>query len=130
MFGLGIFTYIKIGLAVVIISVCGYYVWNYHHMASKIAAQQIQIDNFKLELGVLADKQKAFDEFMAKKTVVKRRVASVEQEVDQDIESGDVTRILDMFHGLRGSNQTQPPAHGGTGRVKPAPGRAPGPGLN
>lgn len=127
---MGIFTYIKIGFAVAVLSVCGYYVWNYHHMASKIAAQQIEIQNLKLEQKVLADKQKAFDEFMAKKSVVKRRVANVEQKVDEDVDSGDVNRIVDMFHRLRGPNQPQSSAHGGAGRVKPAPGRPASPGLN
>jgi hypothetical protein len=123
---MGIFTYIKIGIIAVLVIVCSYLVWNYHHMEAKIAAQKIQIDNLKLEQDVLKKKQQAFDEFMAKKSVVKRKVANEEQQVDQTVDSGDVTRIIDMFHRLR-PNQIEPPAHGGTGRAKPAPGRAASP---
>src|ERR1035437_7640770 len=98
MLGLGIFTYIKIGLATVVLAICGYYVFNYEHMKTTIAAQQIQIDNLKLEQDILVKKQKVVDNYLIKRGVIKRRVADVEQQVDQTVDSGDVNRILDMFH--------------------------------
>ena len=119
---MGIFTYLKIGLAVAILAVCGYYVFNYEHMKTKIAAQQIQIDNLKLEQDILVKKQKVVDNYLIKRGVIKRRVADVEQKVDETVDTGDVTRILDMFHGLR-SDKIKSPPNGGTGRAKPAPGR-------
>ena len=119
---MGIFTYLKIGAAVVILAVCGYYIFNYEHMKTKIAAQQIQIDNLKLEQDVLAKKQKTFDDYLVKKGVIKKRVNHEEQKIDQTVDSGDVNHILDMFHQLH-PDKISPPAHGGTGRAKPAPGR-------
>ena len=120
---MGIFTYLKIGLAVAILAVCGYYVFNYEHMKTKIAAQQIQIDNLKLKQDILIKRQKTIDDYLVKKGAIKRRVVHEEQQVDQTVDSGDVTRVLNLFHGLRGPNQVEPPSHGRTGRAKLAPGR-------
>ena len=64
---MGIFTYVKIGLAVAVFVVLGFLVWNYHHMISVIADQQAQIANLKVEQEVQAKKQAAFDAFMAKR---------------------------------------------------------------
>ena len=118
---MGIFTYLKIGLAVAILAVCGYYVFNYEHMKTKIAAQQIQIDNLKLEQDILVKRQKTIDDYLVKKGAIKKRVTHEEQQVDQTVDSGDVNRVLDMFHGLRQPNQAIPPADGRKGRAKPAP---------
>ena len=117
---MGIFTYIKIGLAVAVMAVCGYYVFNYEHMKTKIAAQQAQIDNLKLEQDILVKKQKVVDNYLIKRGVIKRRVADVEQKVDQTVDSGDLNRVLDMFHQLHNDKIKSPP-NGGTGRAKPAP---------
>ena len=116
-----IFTYIKIGIIAILVIACSYLVWNYEHMKTKIATQQAQIDNLKLEQDVLVKKQKTVDNYLVKKGVIKRRVFHEEQQVDQTVDSGDVTRVLNLFHGLRGPNQVEPPSHGRTGRAKPAP---------
>ena len=118
---MGIFTYLKIGIIVALVIACSYLVWNYHHMEAKIAAQKTQIDNLKLEQDVLIKRQKTIDDYLVKKGAIKRRVADVEQKVDQATDSGDVNRILDMFHGLRQPNQVSPAPSGRTGRAKPAP---------
>ena len=118
---MGILTYLKIGLVIAVLSICSYYIFNYEHMKTKIAAQQTQIDNLKLEQDVLVKKQKTFDDYLVKKGVIKKRVIHEEQQVDQTVDSGDVTRVLNLFHGLRGPNQVEPPSHGRTGRAKPAP---------
>ena len=120
---MGIFTYLKIGIIAVLVIACSYLVWNYKHMKTKITAQQIQIDNLKVEQDVLIKKQKTFDDYLVRKGVIKKRVTHEEQQVDQTVDSGDVNRILDMFHQLRQPNQVSPSANGGTGRAKPAPGR-------
>lgn len=119
---MSIISYIKLGIIAILVIVCSYLVWNYHHMEAKIAAQKIQIDNLQLEQEVLAKKQKAFDMFMTQKVVVKRKVVHEEQQVDETVDSGDVGRIIDLFHGLR-SDKIKPSADGGTGRALPAPGR-------
>ena len=125
-----IFTYVKIAGALVIAAVIGFYVWNYHHMQAKVAAQQIEIANLNLEKDVLVKENKALQEFTAQKTVIQRRVIYVQKDVDQAIDSGDVARVIDMFHKLRGPDQIQPAPNGGTGRAKPALVRPAQPGLN
>ena len=119
---MGIFTYLKIGIIAVLVIACSYLVWNYHHMEAKIAAQKIQIDNLKLEQDILVKKQKVVDNYLIKRGVIKRRVADVEQKVDETVDTGDVTRILDMFHGLR-SDKIKSPQNGGTGRPQSPTGR-------
>ena len=119
---MGIFTYLKIGIIAVLVIACSYLVWNYHHMEAKIAAQKIQIDNLKLEQDILVKKQKVVDNYLIKRGVIKRRVADVEQKVDETVDTGDVTRILNMFHGLR-SDKIKPPPNGGTGRPQSPTGR-------
>ena len=123
---MGILTYLKIGLVIAVLSICSYYIFNYEHMKTKIAAQQTQIDNLKLEQDVLVKKQKTFDDYLVKKGVIKKRVIHEEQQVDQTVDSGDVTRVLNLFHGLR-SDKIKPPSDGRTGRAKPAPGRTASP---
>ena len=93
----------------------------YDHDKKVKAAMQTQIDNLKLEQDILVKKQKVVDNYLLKRGVIKRRVADVEQKVDQTVDSGDVNRVLDMFHGLRQPNQAIPPADGRKGRAKPAP---------
>ena len=123
---MGILGYAKLIIIGILVIACSYLVWNYKHMEAKIADQKIQIDNLKLEQDVLKKKQKTFDDYLVKKGVIKKRVIHEEQQVDQTVDSGDVNRVLDMFHGLR-SDKIKPPANGGTGRAKPAPGRAASP---
>ena len=125
-----IFTYLKIAAIVAILAVCGYYVLNYEHMKNKVAAQQIVIDNLNLEKDVLVKENKALQEFTAQKTVIKGKVVYVERQVDETVASGDVARVIDMFHKLRGPDQIQPAPNGGTGRAKPALVRPAKPGLN
>ena len=117
---MGIFSYIKIGLAVAVFVILGYFVYEYKHMEAKIAAQKTQIDNLKLEQDIMAKKQKTFDDYLVKKGVIKKRVTHEEQQVDQAIGSGDVNHILDLFHGLH-PDKIGPPPPGRTGRAKPAP---------
>jgi DUF917 family protein len=129
MFGFGIFTYLKIAGALVVAGVLAFFIINYHHRGAVIEKQKIEIANLNLEKEVMEKKNKALEDFLAKKTVIKGKVVYVERQVDETVASGDIARILDMFHRLQ-HNQTQPPNHGGTGRVKPVPGRPANPGLN
>ena len=81
----GIFTYIKIGLAVAVFAVLGFYVWNYHHMKAVIEKQQIEIANLKVEQEVQSKKQAAFDAFMAKKPVIQRRVIHEKEQINKEV---------------------------------------------
>ena len=125
-----IFTYAKIAGALVIAAVIGFYVWNYHHRGAVIDQLKVENANLVLEKDVLVKENKALQEFTAQKTVIQRRIIYVQKDVDQAIDSGDVARVIDMFHKLRGPDQIQPAPNGGTGRAKPALVRPAKPGLN
>ena len=118
---MGILGYAKLIIIGILVIACSYLVWNYKHLEAKIADQKIQIDNLKLEQDVLIKRQKTIDDYLVKKGAIKRRVTHEEQRVDQTVDSGDVNRVLDMFHGLRQPNQAIPPSDGRKGRAKPAP---------
>jgi hypothetical protein len=121
-----IFTYIKIAGALLIAGTLAFFIWNYQHRGAIIEKQKIQIANLELEKEVLVKKEKALEEFTKQKVVIKGKVVYVERQIDQTVDSGDVARVLDMFHKLQ-HNQIQPPPDGGTGRVKPGTGPAPRP---
>ena len=104
----GIFTYIKLGLIAVCLIVCSYLVWNYHHMQAKIVALQTEVANQKIKVGVLDEKQKAVDAFMARKQVIQRRVIKEGGQVDQTIEAGDATNVIKLFDPFRSHIPTEP----------------------
>ena len=119
----GIFTYLKIGLAVAVLAVCGYYVFNYHHMQAKIVAQQAQIDSLKLEQEVQGKKQKAFDDYMAKRPIIQRRVQSEKAQINKEVDTADdagMRALYDHFYRLP-DNKVGAAPDGKSGRAKPAP---------
>ena len=124
---MGIFTYVKIGLAVAVFVVLGFLVWNYHHMKSVIADQQAQIANLKVEQEVQAKKQAAFDAFMAKRPVIQRRVQNEKAQIDKEVGTADdagLRALYDRYRtsGVRQDTQVRPPANGKRSRAKPASG--------
>jgi hypothetical protein len=104
----GIFTYIKVGLIAVCLIACAYLVWNYNHMKTVIAKQQIEIGNLKLTTDVLNKKQQTVDAFMAKKQVIQRRVVKEEGQVDATIDAGDATNVIKLFDPFRSHSPTEP----------------------
>jgi Tfp pilus assembly protein PilN len=94
---MGILTYVKIGAAVVIIAVLGYFVWNYQHMQTKIVALQEKVAGLELRAEVIEKAQKATDTFMKKKTAVQARVVKEKANVDQVVESGDDAGMRNLF---------------------------------
>jgi hypothetical protein len=114
---MGILTYIKIGAAVVIIAVLGYFVWNYQHMAGKIVKLEEQVAGLELRAEIIERAQKATDEFNKKKTTIQRKVASDKTKVDQAVEAGDDAGMRNLFieRGLL-DPKASPPAGGSQGR--------------
>jgi hypothetical protein len=96
-----IFAYVKLGLIAVCIIACSYLVYHDQHMKSVIAKQQIEIGNLKTTTGVLTEKQKTVDDFMAEKQTVQRRVAKENTGVDASVSSGDVTNVIKLFDPFR-----------------------------
>ena len=129
MFGLGIFTYIKIGIIAVIVVVCGYLVYNYNHMQTTIADLKKENASFKSQLKVVADKQKNFDSYIKGGQVIQRKVKSDVQTnkdvVESSVKSGDPAPVLERLHGfqLRAKGDLGNPKDGGVSRPRPAPAR-------
>ena len=132
MFGLGIFTYLKLGLALVAVLVLSFLVWNYHHMKVVIAEQKIEIGNLQLGQKILEDKAQVVDEFMAKQSKIRKRVAQDEQAIDESVNSGDADRVIKQFdpYRMQPGGKIQPPANGGKGRPGPPVSRPPNPGSH
>lgn len=82
---MGVLTYIKIIGVVTILGVCSLYIYNYHHMKTVIANQQIEIDNLKTIQDVFIEKQKAFDEYIIKREQIRKRVANEQRVIDKEV---------------------------------------------
>ncbi len=102
-----IFTYLKIAGAVIVAGILAFYIGNYIHRGSVIEKQKIEIANLNLEKDILVKENKALQEFTAQKTVIKGKVVYVERQVDETVASGDVARVLDMFHKLNTTPNTK-----------------------
>jgi len=113
-------------LMVVVLAVCGHYVYTYKHNQDVIAQQAEKIKGLQAEQDLEKKKADSFDAFMKKKPVIQRRVVQNEAQEDEAINSGDVSRVLDAFHRLQPGTVGNPPPNGGGSRAKPAPGAAAG----
>lgn len=107
---MGLLTYLKIGAAVVLLAVGGFFYWNYHHMQNKIVALQTEIEGLKLRAEIIEKAQKATDEYLKKKTIIQTRVVREKADVDKVVESGDTTGMRDLFikHRLLDDNRNDP----------------------
>ena len=117
MFGLGMFSYLKIGLVLVVLAVGGYYIWSYQHMKGQIVALKTEIEGLKLRAEVIEKAQKATDAFMKKRTTIQTRVVKERANVDKVVESGDNLAMQQLF--INNGLLQRPQA-------SPAPGRSPG----
>jgi hypothetical protein len=120
---MGIFTYIKIGLAVAVFAILGYFVYEYKHMQTVIAKQQDQIANLKVEQEVQSKKQEAFDAFMAKKPVIQRRVIHEKAQIDKEVltdNDADLRALYERYRLLPDPKVRLAP-DGSGGRAHPAP---------
>jgi hypothetical protein len=119
-----ILSYLKIAGLVALLAVGGFYVWNYNHLKAKVAAQQIEIENLQLTQKVLDEKAKVFEDFMKKRSQIKRRVRDEEDKTDQAVSSGDVNNVIQLFHGLQqGGEKASPPNSGREGSAGTPTGR-------
>lgn len=94
---MGILTYAKIGAAVVTLAVCGYFVWNYQHMQTKIVGLEEKIAGLELRAEVIEKAQKRTDEAVeAQKKAVLKNVQRKAQ-VDQVVESGNDPAMQQLY---------------------------------
>jgi hypothetical protein len=120
---MGIFTYVKIGLAVAVLAILGYFVLEYRHRGTVIETQKNEIANLKVEKTVFEAKQKVYEEFMAKKPVIQKRVTHEKEQIDQAVNTVDdagLRALYDRYRMLTGSEIHVTP-NGPSGRAKPAP---------
>lgn len=101
MVGMGILTYVKIALAAVVLGVCGYYVWNYHHMQTKITALEDKVASQQLSIEILDKARVATEAFIAKQSKVKRRVSIEQQQIDQTVNTGDDSSLSSFYDKYR-----------------------------
>lgn len=94
---MSILSWIKIGGAVILLGVCGYYVWSYQHMKGQITALQTEIEGLKLRAKIIEKAQEATDAFMKKKTIVQVQVVKEKANVDQVVESKDSSAMQRLF---------------------------------
>jgi hypothetical protein len=94
---MGILTYIKIGAAVVILAVCGYFVYQYKHMQTTITELKGEIADLKLRAEVIEKAQATTDEFMKKKATIQTRVVKERANVDKVIEAKDDEGMKQLF---------------------------------
>ena len=89
----GILTYIKIGAAVVIIAVAGYFVWNYKHMQTKIAGLEQKVAGLELQAEVVKKAQEATDKTVKAMQARSRKNVQVQTEIDKAVESGNTSAV-------------------------------------
>jgi len=94
---MGIFTYIKIGVVVVLLGICGYYVYQYKHMQTTIAGLQSEINALQLRAEVIEKAQAVADKYRETSKKVVRRNVQQRQEIDRVVESGNDTAMRDLF---------------------------------
>jgi Tfp pilus assembly protein PilN len=86
---MSIISYIKIGLAVLVLAALGYLIWNYQHMKTVIAEQKDQIATLQLGQQILAEEQKQFKQFMAKRTTATKKVTNEQDAIRQSETTGN-----------------------------------------
>ena len=102
MFGLGILTYVKIGAAVLLMAVAGYFIYEFRHRGTQITELRQQVAELNLKAEVIEKAQKATESYnQAQKEVAKKNVKE-KADVDTMVESGDDTGLSDLYikHGL------------------------------
>ena len=95
--GLSILTWVKIGAAVVIIAVAGYFVWNYKYMQTEISGLKQKVAGLELQAEVVKKAQEATDKIVKAMQARSRKNVQVQTEVDKVIESGDDEPLDKLF---------------------------------
>lgn len=97
---MGIISYIKIGAAVILIAVAGYFVWNYQHRGRVIEAQKLVIEQHE-----------AAEKFYEAQPEIDKHTQEMKNEVKKATESGDIDRVRWLYEQLR-MHKNQPSRKG------------------
>jgi hypothetical protein len=87
---MGILSYIKIGGAVILLSVASYFYFNYQHLQKVVEAQKTEIVELK----------KATN-FYEKQPGEDKKTAEVKNEIQKAVDSGDAGRVRDLYRQLQ-----------------------------
>ena len=101
MFGLGIFTYLKIGAIAIVVAVAGYFVWNYEHMQTKIAGLEQKVQSLETETSILKEAQAATQKYLKEQTAIQRRVANERTQIIEKVDTATDTELESMYDRYR-----------------------------
>lgn len=90
MFGLGVFTYLKIGAVILLVAVGSYFYVHYNWMQTKLATQEL----------VIAQQQQTIETYQ-KFAEIDTDTAKQKEEFHEVLKSGDHQRIIDYFRRMR-----------------------------
>jgi hypothetical protein len=102
---MGILTYIKIGAAVIIITIAGYFILNYQHMKKVVDTQKYQIEQLE-----------AAEKYYKAQPKIDAHTKEMQNEVKKAVDAGDLDRVKWLYNQLRMHKSTGP----GKGKT-PAP---------
>lgn len=119
-----IFTYVKIAALVVVLGVCGYYVWNYHHLQAKVADLKQQVENHQTEIDTIKKAQETTSAVAKKQTTIRRRVTHEQADLDKTVPTVDnagLYKLYDRYRLHSDSKGDSSPSGRGRGPANPAP---------
>ena len=113
-------TKILSGGIVVLMIACGVLYWNHQRVVRNLTSQIEALQGEKLALEIQAKAQQATIEYLEKTKQVKKRVNREKTEIQQVVESGDLSGIRALY----GKYRVQPAGQGGsaTGGAAGGPG--------
>lgn len=91
---MGILTYFKLGAAVIIVALAGYFYWDYRSTKAENAA-----------LKVAVEQQQEAIEFYQKAAEIDVDTAKEKEKLNEAIKSGDPQRIVDYFKRMKELSQ-------------------------
>jgi hypothetical protein len=106
-----IFTYIKIGTAVLIAAILGYFVLEYQHRGNVITALKVQ-----------AEQLKAATAYYEKQPAIDAKTQEVNDEINKAVDAGDVDRVRELYQRMHNHQRagkgkpSAPPKHGDADR--------------
>lgn len=100
---MGILTYVKIGLAVIVLGFMSFYVWNYHRMQRQIEVLKEQNASLALGQQIILEAQKRGKETRQKVQVIIKKGEDENAKVRQEEAGGNTAALdnrLDQLSGL------------------------------
>lgn len=87
---MGIITYVKIGAALILLGVAGYFVLNYQHMKKVVDTQKYQIEQLE-----------AAEKYYKAQPEIDAHTKEMQNEVKKAVDAGDIDRVKWLYDQLR-----------------------------